>query len=71
MDCERRQTDDRRRARLAEDLDEQALATLNSGGKVLLLIQPGRVKFSLFFMPTAQATSNIPAMMSTNQAISG
>ncbi len=29
---------------MAEDLDDQALATLNSGGKVLLLIPPSRVK---------------------------
>ena len=29
---------------MAEDLDDQALAALNAGGKVLLLIPPGRVK---------------------------
>src|ERR1019366_9122295 len=29
---------------VADDLNEQALATLNAGGKVLLLIPPSRVK---------------------------
>jgi hypothetical protein len=58
---------------MAEDLDDQALATLNSGGKVLLLIPPNRVKndqtakvelgFSSIFWNTAWTHRQAPTTL--------